>query len=226
MTAINVATGVETVRQTTTSGLYVLAPLPPGEYNVKVAASGFQTLTQAHVMVEALATVALDLQLKVGAASEQITVESAATMLHTEDATLGGSMQNNVYESLPLAMNGVPRDPTQFIGLISGVSNLNTQVAGPSTASFNGSPVGANEIYVEGLPLTFPSQQADTRNLAFGISVDAVDQFQAETNGEKAMYQGSGFENYVLKSGTDRFHGSLFEFFRNTDLDARASSPQ
>jgi hypothetical protein len=225
VTAVNAATGVESVRLTTAAGLYVISPLPPGEYRVRVAASGFGTLTQEHVIVEALATVGLDLQLKVGAAAEQVTVEAAAPMLHTEDATLGGSMQNNVYEALPLAMNGVPRDPTQFIGLISGVSNLATQVAGPSTASFNGAPVGANEIYVEGLPLTFPSQQADTRNLAFGISVEAVDQFQAETNGQKAMYQGSGFENFVLKSGTDRFHGGVYEYFRNTDLDARGFFP-
>jgi hypothetical protein len=190
VTAVNAATGVVMARQTTTAGLYVISPLSQGEYNVRVSASGFQTLTQEHVIVEALATVALDLQLKVGPAAEQITVDATPPMLHTEDATLGGSMQNNVYEALPLAMNGVPRDPTQFVGLIAGVSNLNTQVAGPSTASFNGAPVGANELYVEGLPLTFPSQQADTRNLALRISAEALDQFQAETNGEKAMLPG------------------------------------
>src|SRR6185369_12837352 len=110
----------------------------PGEYRVKVMAPGFQALIHDHVVVEALATVGLDMQLKVGSATEQVTVEATPPMLHTEDATLGGSMQNNVYEALPLAMNGVPRDPTQFIGLIAGVSNLSTQVAGPSTASFNG----------------------------------------------------------------------------------------
>src|SRR3954463_7164169 len=66
VTATNVATGVETTRQTTGAGLYVLSPLAPGEYRVRVAASGFQTLTQEHVVVEALANVGLSLQLKVG----------------------------------------------------------------------------------------------------------------------------------------------------------------
>ncbi|HWB86531.1 MAG TPA: TonB-dependent receptor [Bryobacteraceae bacterium] len=225
VTATNSATGVQTVRQTTAAGLYVITPLPAGDYSLKVVAPGFQVLNQPHVVVDALATVSLDLQLHVGAATEEVTVQASATMLHTDDAVLGGNMQNNVYETLPLAMNGVPRDPTQFVALIPGVSGLSTQVAGPSTASFNGSPRGANEIYVEGLPLTFPSQQADTRNLALGVSVEAVDQFQAQTNGQKAMYQGSGFENYVLKSGTDQFHGGVFEYFRNTDLDARGFFP-
>ncbi len=224
VTAVNVATGVETVRQTTAAGFYVLAPLPAGEYNVKVTAAGFQTLTQEHVVVNALATVSLSLQLKVGSSNQQVTVTESPTMLHTDDSTLGGTMENNVYTSLPLAMNGVPRDPTQFIALIPGVSGMSTQVAGPTTESFNGVR-GGNELYVEGIPLTFPSQQADTRNLALGVSVEAVEQFQAQTNGQKAMYQGQGMQNFVLKSGTDQFHGSVYEYFRNTDLDARGFFP-
>ncbi len=222
--ATNVATGVETVRQTTTAGFYVITPLPAGEYTVKVTAPGFQTTTQEHVMVNALATVSLSLQLKVGSSSEQVTVTASPTMLHTDDATLGGSMENNVYTSLPLAMNGVPRDPTQFVALIPGVAGMSTQVAGPTTESFNGVR-GGNELYVEGIPLTFPSQQADTRNLALGVSVEAVDQFQAQTSGQKAMYSGQGMQNFVLKSGTDHFHGSVYEYFRNTDLDARGFFP-
>lgn len=224
VTAVNTATGVETTRKTTAAGFYVLSPLPAGEYNVSVTASGFQTLTQAKVVVDALATVALSLQMKVGSGAQEVTVQESPTMLHTDDATLGQTMQNNVYTSLPLAMNGVPRDPTQFVALVAGVSGMTTQVAGPTTESFNGTR-GANELYVEGIPLTFASQQADTRNIALGVSVEAVDQFQAQTNGEKAMYSGQGMMNFVLKSGTNQFHGNVFEYFRNTALDARGFFP-
>ncbi|HXS94993.1 MAG TPA: TonB-dependent receptor [Candidatus Limnocylindrales bacterium] len=223
--ATNVATGVETARQSTAAGLYVITPLPAGEYTVKVTASGFQTTTLQKVMVDALSTVSLPVEMKLGAATQEVTVTGAQTMLHTDDATLGGTMQNNVYTALPLAMNGVPRDPTQFIALMPGVAGMSTQVAGPTTESFNGTR-GANELYVEGIPLTFPSQQADTRNLAFGVSVEAVDQFQAETNGQKAMYSGQGMQNFVLKSGTNQLHGSAFEYFRNTALDARGFFPK
>ena len=102
VTALNVATGVETVRETTAAGFYVLSPLPAGEYRVKITAAGFQTLTQEHVVVDALATVSLSPQLKIGASTEQVTVTESPTMLRTDDAMLGQTMENNVYTSLPL----------------------------------------------------------------------------------------------------------------------------
>src|SRR5437667_3954852 len=89
VTARNVNTGVETTRQTTAAGLYVVAPLPPGEYTVKATAVGFQTITREHIIVEALATIGLNLELKVGSANEQVTVEATAPTLHTEDVVLG-----------------------------------------------------------------------------------------------------------------------------------------
>ena len=77
VTATNVATGVKTERQTTGAGLYVIAPLPPGEYKVAVTATGFRQLEQAGVVVDALSTVGLNLTLQVGAASETVTITSA-----------------------------------------------------------------------------------------------------------------------------------------------------
>ena len=222
VTATNVATGVQTSRVTTSAGLYVLSPLAPGEYTVKVSAAGFQTSTQQNVMVDATATVGLNLELKVGSANEQVTVEAAAPALHTEDSTLGVSMGNRVYDALPLSMGtGVPRDPTLFIALVPGVAAVVTQASGPSYTSFNGAQQETNELYLEGVAMTFPNQQGDTRDLSLGVSVEAVEQFQVEINGQKAMYQGQGMHNYVLKSGGNKFHGAAYEYFRNTKLDAR-----
>jgi hypothetical protein len=221
VTAANVATGVETSRKTTDAGFFVLPLLPAGEYTVKVTAAGFQVLTQQHVVLDALQTLGLSLQLQLGAANETITVSAAPSVLKTDDVALGSSMQNNVYDALPLAMNGSARDPSAFAGLAIGVSTYSTQPAGPSTGSFNGGQTYQNEVYIEGLPLTSAGTESDTRNLAFGVSVEAVDQFQVETSGAKAMYEGQGVENYVFKSGTNQFHGGVFEYFRNTDFDAR-----
>jgi hypothetical protein len=226
ITAVNVNTGVETARVTTAAGLYVLSPLAPGEYTVKVSAVGFQTVTREHLVVEALATIGLNIEMKVGSANEQVTVEAVAPTLHTEDVVLGQTMQNNVYNSLPLAMGGgfgggVPRDPTQFIALAPGVAAVVTQSAGPSYTSFNGAQQETNGLYLEGMNLTFANQQGDTRPLALGVSVEAIEQFQVEVNGQKAQYQGQGFHNYQLKSGTNQFHGAAYEYFRNTTLDAR-----
>ena len=91
VTATNLTTGVETDRKTTDAGFFVLSLLPAGEYTVTVKATGFQTLTQARVMVDALAVVGLDLKLQLGAASQSVTVDTAASMLKTDDVALGGS---------------------------------------------------------------------------------------------------------------------------------------
>ncbi|MGA2270347.1 MAG: TonB-dependent receptor [Bryobacteraceae bacterium] len=223
--AANVETGVQTSRKTTDAGFFVLSPLQPGEYTVTVKAEGFQTLTQEHLVVVALGTIGLNPKLELGTSSQTITVEAAPPLLHTDDATLGSTMENDIYAALPLAMNGVPRDPSQFVALAPGVNNASTQAAGPSTAAFNGGQTYQNEVYLEGMPLTSAGTQGDTRYLAFAVSVDAVDQFQVETNGAKAQYEGQGVENYVMKSGTNAFHGAAFEYFRNTDLDARGFFP-
>ena len=118
-------------------------------------------------------------------------------------------------------MNASARDPSAFAGLVVGVNNYSTQPAGPSTGSFNGGQTYQNETYIEGLPLTNAGTESDTRNLAFGVSVEAVEQFQIETTGAKAMYEGQGVSNYVLKSGGNQFHGGVYEYFRNTLFDAR-----
>src|SRR5215469_8160773 len=225
VTATQVETGVQTSRKTTDAGLFVLTPLQPGEYTVTARAPGFQALVQEHVQVVALGTVGLNLKLELGRATQTVTVEAPPPQLHTYDATLGSTMENAIYAALPLPMNGVPRDPTQFVATAPGVNNASTQAAGPSTAAFNGGQTYHNEVYLEGMPLTSAGTQGDTRYLAFAVSVDAVEQFQVETNGTKAQYEGQGVENYVLKAGTNAFHGAAFEYFRNTDLDARGFFP-
>lgn len=225
VTATNTATNVKTTQETTAAGLYTISALPPGQYDVSVSATGFQSLTQQHITVDALAVMTVNLTLQVGQVGETVTVSAAPPPLDTADSTLGGSMRNELYTALPLAMNGSPRDPTAFVALVPGVQALSTQAAGTSFASFNGGQPYLNEIYVEGIPQTNAAVQGETRTLSLGVSVEAVDQFQVETNDPPAMYEGQGVENYVLKSGANQFHGSAYEFFRNTILDARGFFP-
>ncbi|HZS54117.1 MAG TPA: carboxypeptidase-like regulatory domain-containing protein, partial [Bryobacteraceae bacterium] len=126
VTATNVATGVATTRQTTDAGFFVISPLQPGKYSVTVVANGFRKLQQDNIVVDALATVGLNPQLQVGNTEQSITVEAAPPVLQTDDATLGATMRNEIYAALPLAMNGVPRDPTQFVALVPGVNSYTT----------------------------------------------------------------------------------------------------
>src|SRR4051812_40450342 len=92
VSATNLKTGVRTERKTTDAGFFALSLLPAGEYSVTAQAAGFQNLTQTRVIVDALATVGLDLKLQVGAANQSVTVEEAPSMLKTDDVALGGSI--------------------------------------------------------------------------------------------------------------------------------------
>jgi hypothetical protein len=219
--AQNLATGVTATSITNQSGFYLLQ-VPAGSYKVQASAQGFQTVIQAKVTVDALASVPLDLTLSVGQMTTEVQVSATTETIQTDNTTLGSTLRNEVYSALPLQMSqGVPRDPTSFVALAPGVASVVLQSAGPSYTSFNGGQQEVNGLYFENLPISFPNQMGDTRPIALAVSVDAVNQFQVEINGEKAEYQGQGFHNYVLKSGANQFHGSAFEYFRNTSLDAK-----
>lgn len=213
--ATNVATGVETRRQTTEAGLYVIAPLPAGVYTVSASAPGFRTVVQERVVVDALATVVVDLTLQLGETTESVTVSAAPPELNAADARLGQTMRNEMYTALPLSMGGAPRNPQAFAFLLPGVQE------GGRWGYISGGQSFSKDVYIEGLPATDAVQQGEGRYVSLAVSVESVEQFQVETSGQSVEYNGQGSENYVLKSGTNELHGSLFEYFRNTVLDAR-----
>ncbi len=226
--ATNVATRVESSRQTNEAGLYVISPLPPGEYKLSISANGFQTLVQEKVIVDALSVVSLNLALTVGAVSDTVTVADAPPQLNTADARLGVTIRNELYTNLPLAMgtavagSGIgqgPRNPGAFIFLLPGVSE------GNRWGTINGAQGFSKDVFIEGVPITDPIQQGEGRTISLGVSVEAVEQFQVETSGTGVEFNGQGSENYTIKSGGNQFHGSGFEYFRNTVLDARGFFP-
>ena len=226
--ATNVATGVETTRQTTEAGLYVVTALPPGVYKVVVSLEGFQTVIQENIIVDALSTVGLDITLQVGKVNETITVLEAPSQLNTSDARLGTTIRNELYTNLPLAMgtavagSGIgqgPRNPGAFIYLLPGVTE------GNRWGQINGAQGFSKDVFIEGVPITDPIQQGEGRTIALSVSVEAVEQFQVETSGTGVEFNGQGAENYTIKSGGNEYHGSVFEYLRNTVLNARGFFP-
>src|SRR5579871_6768557 len=201
------------------SGLYVLSPLAPGEYTVEASAQGFQTTVRQNITVDALSTVGLNLRMNIGSTSESVTVTGTPPQLNTSDASLGQTIRNELYDALPLAMGNAPRDPTTFTQYLPGVST--SQATGNTAGNVFGAQDHSSEIYIEGLPITNPVAQGESRTLGLGVSVEAVDQFQIETAGAASMYNGQGAANFVLKSGTNQFHGDGFWYLRNTAFDAR-----
>jgi hypothetical protein len=217
VTATHVGTGLVTSRVTTTAGVYAISPLAPGEYRVTVTLDGFQSFVQEAIVVDALAVVGLNVTLKVGAVTDEVTVSAAPPQLSTADARLGQTIRNEVYTALPLVMNtGGPRDPTQFMFLMPGVQSVGRW------GNVMGGQDFTTDTYVEGVPITNAVVQGEGRNLSFGISVEAIDQFQVETSGTAVMYNGQGASNFTVKSGTNQLRGSAFEFFRHKALDTKA----
>lgn len=217
VTATNLATGIVTTRETSRAGVYSVSPLTAGEYRVSVTLDGFQTVVQERVVVDALAVVGLNVAMQVGGITQEVVVSAVPTPLATADARLGQTIRNDVYTALPLVMNtGGPRDPTAFMFLMPGVQSIGRW------GNVMGGQDFTNDTYVDGVPITNAVVQGEGRNLSFGISVEAIDQFQVETSGTAVMYNGQGASNYVVKSGTNRFRGSAFEFYRNKALDTKA----
>lgn len=217
VTVTNVETGIDTTRQTTGAGVYAVTPLAPGRYRVTVTLDGFQTFVREPVVVDALGVVGLNVTLQVSGVRQEVEVTSTAPSLGTADARLGQTIRNDLYTALPLVMNtGGPRDPTQFMFLMPGVQSVGRW------GNVMGGQDFATDMYVEGIPITNAVQQGEGRNLSFGFSVDAIEQFQVETSGTAVTFNGQGASNYVIKSGTNTFRGAGFEYFRNKALDTRA----
>lgn len=222
VSATNDSTGVVDTRQATSTGNYVISPLPAGVYSVTATAKGFATTVQKHITVNATSTTSLDLRLKVGTASETVTVSSAPPALDKTDGTLSVTMDNKQYSALPLSMNGQQRDPTAFIGLMPGVSGAGRSGNIDGQSSQSGLSAGQSaELYMDGIPLETASQ-GDNRTVSLGVSVDAVNQFQVLSSSAPVEYSGMGSENYVIKSGTNKYHGSIYDFVRNTAFDSWA----
>lgn len=213
VTAVDVATNIATKRTSSSSGFYSIAPLQPGTYSVTVKANGFQTLVQGNVVVNALAIRTYNPVLHVGAQSQTVTVTSAPPVLDTADATLGMTMENKTYSTLPIQVNGQQRDPTAFATLTPGVQGgVRLPVIG-GTGNFLG------QLYLEGMPAETVSQQGDNRLVSQAVDLDAVDQFQVLTSSPPAEYMGAGAENFTLKSGGLKYHGQVSDFVRNTAFD-------
>jgi len=197
ITATNTDTGVQMVRKSNGSGVYSLQPLQAGPYIVEVVAKGFQRLLQQNITVDNASVVGLNIKLTVGGGNETITVTDAPPFLNTTDATLGGTIENELYSSLPLSMNGGPRDPTAFQYLMPGVQENpatntgegTTQSVGTSASAGNSGIFGGtgstnlNENYVEGVPVSNINQQGSNNTVSNAVSVDAVDQFSVQTSG-------------------------------------------
>jgi hypothetical protein len=221
------ATGAVRTAITGTDGTYKFSLLPPGDYKIRFAANGFKTAEVGSVILNVTETPALDRVMEVGAQSEQVTVEAAAEVLQTESSTLGTVVTGQSINDAPLASRNYTQILSMSAGAAAGVNDATALGKGTLDMSVNGAMPEQNNFQMDGVSVVnaFGTGVARDCGIYVGIAIpspDAIQEFKVQTSTYDASYgRNPGANvNVLTKSGSNAFHGTLFEFFRNEDLDA------
>lgn len=204
-------------------GLFVTPPLAPAEYSVSVVAPGFSQLVE-RVHLEVSQRASLDFNLQPGNVQQSVTVEASAIQLGTETSTLSNLRTDRAVQNLP--MNG--RNFAELMGLAAGVVPAQSQESGaaPLTQARGETGYSVNGLRMEDNSFLLDGISDNENHNGLGIilfpPMDAVEEFREETSVPDARFgRGGGTVNLVFKSGTEKYHGDLFEYLRNSDLDAK-----
>lgn len=210
-------------------GIFTIPFVQPATYRVTISADGFKTEVRPGILIDINSRINLNVALQVGASSQSVTVQADSGLtLNTEDASGGTVMDPEKVQQLPL--NG--RQSYMLLSLTPGTQFTQTQFGASGYSgtrgwdesnaySINGQSGSFNQFTLDGAPV---SQQngggAGTWNIA--PSIDAIDEFKVMTNTYDAQYgrYAGGTVNTILKSGTHQYHGTLYDFWRNSVLDA------
>jgi Carboxypeptidase regulatory-like domain/TonB dependent receptor len=203
---------------TTSTGSFTIPSVPSGKYNVAVSAPGFKTADANGVEVRLDQTVKVDITLEIGQSTETISVTAAADLLKTNNAEQSMNISGEKVNDLPLnftAGSGAIRNWLTFTYLAPGVSGTG------AGSEVNGLPGSNYKIYLEGQDSTSFNDTAWTSTVA-AASVEAITEFAIQSSNFSAEFGQvmGGLYNFTTKSGTNQFHGSLYEEWGNEILDA------
>ena len=237
VTATNTETHVAQTVSTNGDGYYTFPALQPGNYEVSTNVPGFKASTQTGINLNVNDAITVDVTLQVGHADEVVTVSANALRVETASTQLGEVVEDKQITSVPL--NG--RSYTDLLALQPGVANANSGIGGgssstntfqsggfqlpavsgdqnPGNQSVNGMRDSANGYLLNGISV----QEFAFSGTAVVPNLDSLSEFRIITNNFDSEYGNfaGGQINVITKAGTDKFHGNVFEFVRNTDLDA------
>ena len=232
--AISEATNVRYETETNSSGEYHLASLRPDVYRLEIEKTGFKKLMKPSIMLHVQDNLEIDFELMVGPVSETVTVEPGAPFVNTESGTVSTVIDRKFVDNLPL--NG--RSFQTLIMLTPGTVVTATRFDDQGQFSVNGQRADANYFSVDGVSANFGvtgllqmvqtasgalpalSASGGTNSL---VSVDAMQEFRIQTSSFAPEFGRTpgGQVSIVTRSGTNNFHGTLFEYFRNNVLDAK-----
>lgn len=221
VTATDTARGTQSSTTTNSDGAFNLPRLPISTYDVKVTASGFATATQSNILLQLNQVARLDIRMQLGSVSQTVEVTSAAPLLQTQSTQIGEVINAATNVNLPLATRNyvqltllapgsVNPDPSTFK---SGITTANS-----GRPNVNGNREQANNFILDGLD----NNQVSDNLVGYTPAVDSIAEFNEITLTAPAdfgNYMG-GIVSVSTKSGTNEFHGDLYEFFRNDKLNA------
>jgi hypothetical protein len=209
----NTATNETRTLITDDHGAYVAPLLKPGLYRVSVKITGFKTSAVDGIKIDVQQTRPVDLRLDVGEVTETINVSASAAALEVSTSTVNQTIENKRIVDLPL--NG--RNPFSLATLSPGV------IPSPGSSPWiSGGRNATSEVTIDGVSNVGPENNVSILDLLYTPSVDAVQEFNVQTNVVSAEFGrlGGGVINVVTRSGSNDFHASLYEFLRNSALDA------
>ena len=224
ITAVGADTGVTLDTVSTSAGSYRFPEMPLGRYDVTVEAAGFAKQVQHGLLVTIGSTTSANFTLSAGGDTTTVNVDASAPTIETETSDQGGTVSTRQIIELPLALGGVGalRSPEAFEFLLPGTT-------GPGTANSNNgvflSKISGGQEYGNEVLLDGASQTRSENGSSFdeeAPSVEALQEFKITTAIPQAEFGRTtgGIEDFVTKSGTNGFHGTAFDIFRNEDMDA------
>ena len=230
---VNDVTRVQYPGKTNQEGIYLVSNLPPGPYRIQVSKTGFKTIIKPDITLNVQDAFALNFTLPLGEVTEIVTIEGGSPLVNTESASVGTVIDRKFVETLPL--NG--RSFNTLLQLTPGVVIAPSTSDSPGQFSVAGQRTDANNFTVDGVSANFGvgsggflgnTGSGSTQSFsALGgtsslVSVDALQEFRVETSSFAPEYGRAPGGQVVLvtRSGTNDFHGEVFDYFRNTAMDA------
>src|SRR5450759_5015141 len=222
VSAVNVDNNETTSATTDGAGAYAIPFLRPGNYKVTASAAGFKQYTQDKLILEAAKVAGIDIHLEVGGVNESVEVTADAVALDTQSATRSAIVTTQQVAEMPLNA----RNPFMRGAMMAGVTFNGAAIwqrpfdnGAMAQWSMNGGRDSSSEFMMDGAA---NEGQMGSNNVAAMPMVDAVQEFNMMSNMYDSQYghTGGGIMNVVLKSGTNTFHGTAYEYMRRTSLDA------
>ena len=216
----NLSNNAPVATRSNESGSYVTPFLTPGTYRISVEQTGFKKFITESITLATLDKVRIDVQLQVGAVTDSVTVSSVTPTIETETASRGTTISNQLIQNLPTQ----GRNPFQIAWAAPGVFKAggwrylrSFDIGGTGGFSVNGGRSGENEVLMDGI-----SNVTSSRQVIHVPTMDSIQEFKVLTNTYDAQYgrTGGGIVSIVSKSGSNLFHGALFEYLQNTKLNA------